>query len=159
MFFTALRRAKFFILNITCVASVSTRVIARKYYSFLLSSQVSRQTRAKTLATQAILYILTEKLCRKFSNANEFHPIRGANDLLPTLKSDKSNQNRKRCFFTCEKNDTLNQKPQRCVNIPLAGACRVQRPPPPPAGVFLGNLGRGVPPGSPNPDPISDQKM
>ena len=24
---------------------------------------------------------------------------------------------------------------------------------------FLGILGRGVPPGSPNPDPISDQKM
>ena len=31
-----------------------------KYYSFLLSSQVSRQTRAKTLATQAILYIHSE---------------------------------------------------------------------------------------------------
>ena len=28
-----------------------------------------------------------------------------------------------------------------------------------PGGVFLGILGGGVPPGSPNPDPISDQKM
>ena len=26
-------------------------------------------------------------------------------------------------------------------------------------GVLLGILGRGVPPGSPNPDPILDQKM
>ena len=26
-------------------------------------------------------------------------------------------------------------------------------------GVILGILGGGVPPGSPNPDPISDQKM
>ena len=26
-------------------------------------------------------------------------------------------------------------------------------------GVLLGILGRGVPPGSPNPDPISDQKL
>ena len=26
-------------------------------------------------------------------------------------------------------------------------------------GVLLGILGGGVPPGSPNPDPISDQKM
>ena len=29
----------------------------------------------------------------------------------------------------------------------------------PPGGVLLGILGRGVPPASPNPDPISDQKM
>ena len=29
----------------------------------------------------------------------------------------------------------------------------------PPRGVLLGILGGGVPPGSPNPDPISDQKM
>ena len=28
-----------------------------------------------------------------------------------------------------------------------------------PGGVLLGILGRGVPPGSPNPDLISDQKM
>ena len=28
-----------------------------------------------------------------------------------------------------------------------------------PGGVLLGILGEGVPPGSPNPDPISDQKM
>ena len=28
-----------------------------------------------------------------------------------------------------------------------------------PGGVLLGILGGGVPPGSPNPDPISDQKM
>ena len=27
-------------------------------------------------------------------------------------------------------------------------------PPPPPGGVLLGIFGRGVPPGSPNPDPI-----
>ena len=26
-------------------------------------------------------------------------------------------------------------------------------------GVLLGTLGEGVPPGSPNPDPISDQRM
>ena len=26
-------------------------------------------------------------------------------------------------------------------------------------GLILGIIGRGVPPGSPNPDPISDQKM
>ena len=30
---------------------------------------------------------------------------------------------------------------------------------PPGGGVLLGILGEGVPPGSPNPDPISDQKM
>ena len=29
----------------------------------------------------------------------------------------------------------------------------------PPGGVLLGILGGDVPPGSPNPDPISDQKM
>ena len=29
----------------------------------------------------------------------------------------------------------------------------------PPGGVLLGIFGGGVPPGSPNPDPISDQKM
>ena len=28
-----------------------------------------------------------------------------------------------------------------------------------PVGILLGILGRGVPPGSPNSDPISDQKM
>ena len=28
-----------------------------------------------------------------------------------------------------------------------------------PGGVLLGTLGGGVPPGSPSPDPISDQKM
>ena len=30
---------------------------------------------------------------------------------------------------------------------------------PPPGGVLLGILGVSVPPGSPNPDPIQDQKM
>ena len=34
-------------------------------------------------------------------------------------KNDTSNQNRERCFFTCEKNDTSNQKPQRCVSFEL----------------------------------------
>ena len=36
-----------------------------------------------------------------------------------------------------------------------------EHPPPPPrgGGVLLKILGGGVPPGSPNPDPISDQKM
>ena len=28
-----------------------------------------------------------------------------------------SNHNREPCFFTCEKNDTSNQKPQRCVSF------------------------------------------
>ena len=44
-------------------------------------------------------------------------------------KYDTSNQNRERCFFTCEKNDTSNQKPQRCVSFalkfpPFIAACR-----------------------------------
>ena len=39
-----------------------------------------------------------------------------------------SNQNRERCFFKCEKNDTSNQKPQRCVSFapkfpPFIAAC------------------------------------
>ena len=44
-------------------------------------------------------------------------------------KNDTSNQNRERCFFTCEKNDhTSNQKPQRCVSFapkfpPFIAAC------------------------------------
>ena len=49
-------------------------------------------------------YIRTEKyspkkLCRKFSYANQFQPIRGA------------------MVFTREKNDKSNQKPQRCVSF------------------------------------------
>ena len=39
-------------LILACVASVSNRVTARKYF-FLLSSQLSRRTREETLATQA----------------------------------------------------------------------------------------------------------
>ena len=39
--------------NLACVASVSNRVIVRKLFLFLLSSQLSRRTRAETLATQA----------------------------------------------------------------------------------------------------------
>ena len=44
------------------------------------------------------------------------------------IKNDTSNQNRERCFFTCEKNDTSNQKPQRCVSFvpkfpPFIGVC------------------------------------
>ena len=43
-------------------------------------------------------------------------------------KNDTSNQNRERCFLTCEKNDTSNQKPQRCVSFapkfpPFIAAC------------------------------------
>ena len=43
-------------------------------------------------------------------------------------KNDTSNQNRERCFFTCEKNDTSNQRPQRCVSFapkfpPLIAVC------------------------------------
>ena len=43
-------------------------------------------------------------------------------------KNDTSNQNRERCFFTCEKNDTSNQKAQRCVSFapkfpPFIAAC------------------------------------
>ena len=39
---------------ITCVASVSNRVIAQKFiHCFLLSSRRSRRTRGETLATQA----------------------------------------------------------------------------------------------------------
>ena len=34
-------------------------------------------------------------------------------------KNDTSNQKRERCFFTCEKNDRSNQKPQRCVSFAL----------------------------------------
>ena len=33
------------------------------------------------------------------------------------LTRDTSNQNRERCLFTCEKNDTSNQKPQRRVSF------------------------------------------
>ena len=32
-------------------------------------------------------------------------------------KKEKSNHNRERCFFKCEKNNTSNQKPQRCVSF------------------------------------------
>ena len=32
-------------------------------------------------------------------------------------KKQKSNHNRERCFFKCEKNDMFNQKPQRCVSF------------------------------------------
>ena len=47
-------------------------------------------------------------------------------------KKDTSNKNRKRCFFTYEKNDLSNQKPQRCVSFapkfpPFKGACILQR--------------------------------
>ena len=43
-------------------------------------------------------------------------------------KKDTSNKNRNDVFFTCEKNDTSNQKPQRCVSLvpkflPFIGAC------------------------------------
>ena len=50
-------------------------------------------------------------------------------------KSDSSNQNRERYYFTCDKNDTSDQKPQRCVSFgpkfpPLQAlvACNLQRP-------------------------------
>ena len=59
-------------------------------------------------------------------------------------KNDTSKPNRERlvrdsdwtyhcCFFTCEKNDTPNQKSQRCVSFaqkfpPLIGTCSLQRP-------------------------------
>ena len=33
------------------------------------------------------------------------------------IKNDTSNHNRERCFFTCEKNDTSNQKPQMRVSF------------------------------------------
>ena len=32
-------------------------------------------------------------------------------------KNDTSNKNREDVFFTCEKNGTSNQKPQRCVSF------------------------------------------
>ena len=45
-----------------------------------------------------------------------------------TREKNTSNQNRERCFFTCEKNDTSNQKPQGCVSFapkfpPSSAAC------------------------------------
>ena len=48
-------------------------------------------------------------------------------------KNDTPNQNRERCFFTCEKNDTSNEKPQRCVSFapnfpPFIGACTLKCP-------------------------------
>ena len=48
-------------------------------------------------------------------------------------KKDTSNRNRERCFFTCEKNGTFNQKPQMCVSFaskfpPFIGAFSMQRP-------------------------------
>ena len=48
-------------------------------------------------------------------------------------KKEKSNHNRERCFFKCEKNDTSNQKPQRCASfapefLPFISACSLQRP-------------------------------
>ena len=48
-------------------------------------------------------------------------------------KNDSPDHNRERCFFTGEKNDTSNQKPQRCVSFapnfpPFIGACTLQRP-------------------------------
>ena len=46
-------------------------------------------------------------------------------------KSDTSNQNHERCFFTCEKNDPSNQKPHLCVSLastftPFIGADGLQ---------------------------------
>ena len=73
--------------------------------------------------------ILTKKLCHKFAYANEFEPIRGAKMVFTyEKKKDTSNKNRNDVFFTCEKNDTSNKKPQRCVSLvpkflPFIGAC------------------------------------
>ena len=59
----------------------------------------------------------------------------GANDVFHRWKRKTKNKNcysqsepQKRCFFTCEKNDTSNQKPQRCVSFapkfpPFIAAC------------------------------------
>ena len=47
---------------------------------------------------------------------------------------------------------TLLQLPFPCHSVTLF-------PPPPPGGLLLGILGRGVPPDSPNRDPFSDQNM
>ena len=64
----------------------------------------------------------------------------GANDVFHRWKRKTKNKNcysqsepQKRCFFTCEKNDTSNQKPQRCVSFapnfpPFIGACTLRRP-------------------------------
>ena len=47
-------------------------------------------------------------------------------------KNDPSNQNRVRLFFTRERNDAFDKKPQRCVSFapkfpPFIGACGLQR--------------------------------
>ena len=47
-------------------------------------------------------------------------------------KNDTSNQNRVRLFFTRERNDAFDKKPQRCVSFapkfpPFIGACGLQR--------------------------------
>ena len=56
-------------ITLACVASVSNRVIARKLerkrkkrvsFLFLLSSHLSRRTRAETLATQANITLICD---------------------------------------------------------------------------------------------------
>ena len=47
-------------------------------------------------------------------------------------KNDTSSQNRVRLFFTRERNDASDKKPQRCVSFapqfpPFIGACGLQR--------------------------------
>ena len=47
-------------------------------------------------------------------------------------KNDTSNQSRVRLFFTRERNDAFDKKPQRCVRFapkfpPFIGACGLQR--------------------------------
>ena len=76
----------------------------------LTTGKFARKRRRK-----AFIYIHTDKYSPK--NYVVTMPIRGANDV----------------YFTCEKNDTSNQKSQRSVSLapkfpPFIGACSLQRP-------------------------------
>ena len=58
--------------------------------------------------------MLTEKLCYtqlSSSQSEEFMVF------VTDEKDDISNQNHEQCFFTCVRNGTFNQKPQRCMPL------------------------------------------
>ena len=61
--------------------------------------------------------MLTEKLCYtqlSSSKSEEFMVF------VTGEKDDISNQNHKQCFFTCVRNGTSHQKPQRCMPLVVA---------------------------------------
>ena len=87
-------------------------------YIYSLKSYVVNLQRKWVLASQ--------------SSGRRFSHVKKKKQKQKQTKNDTSNQNRVRLFFTRERNDASDKKPQRCVSFapqfpPFIGACGLQR--------------------------------